>query len=150
MIIEGSKIELVKEMGPFTNVGEVCEVVKVTEDGVISFKFGNGMHLGCMSYSEYETYFKLYEEPKKVVREWTNWIDAKIKHLGKNGVFDVNIQTRHNKKKVQIRTVNSGLKGEATCSPEDEFDFSDGYDLALARLRVKMAQFEAQELAELM
>ena len=54
MITKGSKIQLVKPMGVFDNIGEVCEVVNVTEDGVISFKFGNGMHLGCMSYGELE------------------------------------------------------------------------------------------------
>lgn len=47
-MIKGDKIKLVKPMGMFTNVGEICEVVDVNEDGVISFKFGkNGFHLGC-------------------------------------------------------------------------------------------------------
>lgn len=37
MITEGNKIQLVKPMGMFDNVGEVCEVIKVTEDGIINF-----------------------------------------------------------------------------------------------------------------
>ena len=38
-MIKGDKIKLVKPMGAFTNVGEICEVVDVQNGGVISFKF---------------------------------------------------------------------------------------------------------------
>lgn len=61
MIIKGNEIRLIKPMGVFDNIGEVCEVTDVSEDGVISFKFG-GCHLGCMSYNEFEKYFELVEE----------------------------------------------------------------------------------------
>lgn len=149
MIIEGSRIELVKEMGPFTNIGEVCEVVKVTEYGVISFKLGNGFHLGCMSYAEYETYFRPYEEPKKIAKEWTDWAKCEMEHIDKNGVYDVIIETRNNGKKFQVKTVDFHvvLRAEATCSPTDEFNCTDGYDLAVARLRAKMTVWDAKQLA---
>ena len=66
MLVKGEKIKLVKAMGMFDNIGEVCEVVDVTDTGIISFKFGNGMHLGCMSADEFPKYFEKYvEEPKK-------------------------------------------------------------------------------------
>ena len=58
---KGDLIRLVKPMGVFDNVGEICEVTDVSEDGVISFRFG-GSHLGCMSYNEFEKYFELVEE----------------------------------------------------------------------------------------
>ena len=61
MITKGNEIRLIKQMGVFDNIGEVCEVTDVSEDGVISFKFG-GCHLGCMSYNEFEKYFELVEE----------------------------------------------------------------------------------------
>lgn len=60
MIIKGNEIRLVKPMGVFDNIGEICEVTDVSEDGVISFRFG-GSHLGCMSYNEFEKYFELVE-----------------------------------------------------------------------------------------
>lgn len=63
-MIKGDKIKLIKSMGVFTNVGEICDVVDVTTDGIISFKFGNGKHLGCMSYDEFEKYFELVESKK--------------------------------------------------------------------------------------
>lgn len=61
MITKGNEIRLIKPMGVFDNIGEVCEVIDVSEDGVISFKFG-GCHLGCMSYNEFEKYFKLVKK----------------------------------------------------------------------------------------
>lgn len=69
MITKGNEIRLIKPMGVFDNIGEVCEVTDVSEDGVISFKFG-GYHLGCMSYNEFEKYFELVE--KEVTEEEIN------------------------------------------------------------------------------
>lgn len=69
MITKGNEIRLIKPMGVFDNIGEVCEVTDVSEDGVISFKFG-GCHLGCMSYNEFEKYFELVE--KEVSEEKNN------------------------------------------------------------------------------
>lgn len=63
MLNTGDKIILTNEMGMFTNVGEVCEVVQVEDNGNIWFTFGNGMHLGCMSSDEFEKYFEVCEEP---------------------------------------------------------------------------------------
>ena len=65
MIVKGNEIRLVKTMGVFDNIGEVCEVTDVSEDGVISFRFG-GSHLGCMSYNEFEKYFELVEVEENV------------------------------------------------------------------------------------
>ena len=65
MLVNGDKIILKEKMGMFTNVGEVCSVIDVSKDGVITFQFGGGMHMGCMSADEFEKYFEKYEEPKK-------------------------------------------------------------------------------------
>ena len=61
MITKGNEIRLIKPMGAFDNIGEVCKVTDVSEDGVISFRFG-GSHLGCMSYNEFEKYFELVKK----------------------------------------------------------------------------------------
>lgn len=63
MLVKGDKIVLKEKMGMFDNIGEVCEIVNVSDDGVISFRFG-GVHMGCMSVNEFEKYFEKYEEPK--------------------------------------------------------------------------------------
>ena len=35
MITKGSKIKLINPMGVFDNIGEICEVTNVAEDGVL-------------------------------------------------------------------------------------------------------------------
>jgi hypothetical protein len=65
MLVKGDKIRLVKSMGAFTNVGEICEVHNVDEDGNITFKFGGGMHKGYMSSDEFNKYFEKVEPVKK-------------------------------------------------------------------------------------
>jgi hypothetical protein len=62
----GNEIRLIRPMGVFDNIGEICEVTNVTEDGVISFRFG-GRHLGCMSYDEFEKYFELVKKIEEQV-----------------------------------------------------------------------------------
>ena len=52
-MIKGDRIRLKAKMGVFDNIGEVCEVTDISDGGVICFKFGNGSHLGCMSFDEY-------------------------------------------------------------------------------------------------
>lgn len=136
-MIKGDKIKLVAKMGVFDNIGEICEVIDVSDGGVITFKFGGGLHMGCMSYDEFQKYFELVEEPKKI--EWSEW---KFKNSGwiyKSPVSHKTIsflyEYRHNGKKVQVRKL--GIKAEATCAKEDEFDLETGLKLAECRLLIK-------------
>lgn len=149
-MIKGDKIKLVKPMGAFTNVGEVCEVIDVAEGGVVSFRFG-GFHVGCMSYDEYEKYFESYNEIVQIKNDWTDWSECVIEHINEKGIKDVIIETRENGKKYQARTVDffTKLKAEATCSSTDDFNFDIGYNLAVARLRAKMSACDAERLASL-
>ena len=152
MITSGSKIKLAKAMGEFNNIGEVCDVIKVTEEGVISFKFGNGMHLGCMSYDEYEKYFVNYVEPKKADRVWSDWEYDYIKYTeytGEDMCYDIKV--RDNGKKVQMMCVDGvheGVRAESTCCHSDVFSYDRGYDLAYSRLLAKMTQKDAEILAK--
>ena len=152
MIIKGSKIKLVKPMGVFTNVGEVCEVTNVADGGVISFRF-SGCHLGCMSYDEYQKYFVDYVEPVKIKREWTEWKKECVyfydieKNRNKLYIIDV----RDNGKKVQARLhidEHYELRAEATCCNSDEFDYNAGSKLAIKRLWVKILNYEVAQLAK--
>lgn len=68
-MIKGDRIRLKAKMGVFDNIGEVCEVTDISDGGVIYFKFGNGRHLGCMSFDEYEKYFELVEEEKRTSKK---------------------------------------------------------------------------------
>lgn len=146
-MIKGDRIKLVKKMGIFDNIGEICEVTDIQEGGVICFRFG-GCHLGCMSYDEYEKYFEKVEEPVK--RTWSDWslsfemIFSDIR----GGKKTVKYRSRTNGKKVQVRS--GALKAEATCCKEDEFDFEKGLLLAKNRLIVKYLDNQVKAIAKAM
>lgn len=151
-MIKGDKIKLVKPMGAFTNVGEMCEVTDIRGDGSIWFRFG-GVHLGCMSYDEYEKYFEPVKE--KVKREWSEWkrvsYDINCEYqINDNNLYLQNsmgdfgdIWYRDNGKRVQVktRTYEKDLKASATCSNDDTFNFQVGMQLAIKRLIPKMLAY---------
>ena len=112
MLIQGSKIKLIKPIGVFKNVGEICEVVDIAEGGVISFRFG-GCHLGCMSYDEFLKYFEQVEE-----RVWSNWEETRVVFYDMNDKkTGITLRFRNNGKKVQVRS--GALKAESSCHSED-------------------------------
>ena len=146
-MIKGDRIKLVKKMGVFDNIGEICEVTDIQEGGVICFKFG-GCHLGCMSYDEYEKYFEKVEIPTK--RTWTKWnLPSEMTFSDIRGdKRTINYQSRTNGKKVQVR---SGVfKAEATCCKDDVFDFEKGLALAKSRLIVKYLNNQVKSIAKAM
>ena len=145
-MIKGDRIKLVRKMGVFDNIGEICEVTDIQEGGVICFKFG-GCHLGCMSYDEYEKYFEKVEEP--VRRTWSKWYLNEIRFTDINGK-DVrcNYLYRTNGKKVQIRC--GAFKTEATCCKDDEFEIEKGLNLAKKRLVIKWLDNQVKSIAKLM
>ena len=147
-MIKGDKIKFVAKMGVFDNIGEICEVIDVSDGGVITFKFGGELHMGCMSYDEFQKYFELVEAPKK--REWTKWdyriYDKEYSSPYYSKPIKLHYQCRHNGKKVQVRRF--GIKAEATCAKEDEFNFEIGLQLALYRLLAKTYSNDVERYAK--
>lgn len=149
-MIVGDKIKLVKKMGVFDNIGEVCEVTDIQEGGVICFKFGGGQHLGCMSYDEYEKYFENVEESVK--RKWSEW---KYELICFRSLHDNNIvfggMYRTNGKKVEFKvcfTKNEVIKTSASCCRYDEFNIKKGLDLAKKRFIVKYLDQQVKDIAK--
>lgn len=139
-MIKGDRIKLVKSMGMFTDIGEICEVVDVSEGGVISFRFG-GYHLGCMSYDEFEKYFELIPNIVVPKREWSDWNEHTQYYTQPNGVGkSFNMEYRDNGKRVQVKC--NGLRAMSTCHKEDDFDITKGLILATRRLIVKVLEHE--------
>ena len=150
-MIKGDKIRLKSKMGVFDNIGEICEVTDVNDGGVICFKFGNGSHLGCMSFDEYEKYFELVDEEKEPVkRVWTKWKCYYLNFYDPKG-YDIALKTfvRENGKHVQIKLTDESLKASATCRNDDEFSFEKGLDLAERRLIVKYLSREVKKYANI-
>ena len=127
MITTKDKIKLKKPMGVFTNVGEICDVVGISDEGVISFKFEPG-HVGCMSYDELDKYFEVI--PGKA--GWSEWIRYAVTYCDNYGVkFTCPVYYRHNNKRVEMK--GDGLKSKSSCSPVDKFELNVG--LKIAKLR---------------
>lgn len=140
-MIKGDKIKLVKPMGVFKNVGEICEVTDIAEGGVISFRFG-GYHLGCMSYDEFLKYFEKVEE-----RIWSDWKDTKIAFYDMNDKkVNIILRYRDNGKKVQVRS--GALKAESSCHSDDIFNFRKGFELATKRLIVKYLDNQVKSITK--
>lgn len=56
----GDKIKLKKEMGPLTNIGTICTIKKISNDGTISFSSTNlPGTIGYMTKDELDTYFEI-------------------------------------------------------------------------------------------
>lgn len=150
-MIKGDKIKLIRQMGMFNNIGEICEVINVDENGVISFKFGrNGRNLGCMSYNEFEKHFELVQKTK---REWTSWKTEKLFYENLSGYYiSTTIYYRDNGKKVQVKCFYDEIliKAEASCHSEDKFNLYKGLKLAKYRLLVKLFKKEAEDFAKTM
>lgn len=145
-MIKGDRIKLVKKMGVFDNIGEICEVTDIQEGGVICFKFG-GCHLGCMSYDEYEKYFEKVDMPVK--RTWSDWNFGDISFTDINGKIKTGAyHYRNNGKKVQVEY--GFLKAEATCCKDDVFDLEKGLALAKSRLIVKYLDNQVKSIAKAM
>lgn len=145
-MIKGDRIKLVRKMGVFDNIGEICEVTDIQEGGVICFKFG-GCHLGCMSYDEYEKYFEKVETPVK--KPWSDWEIEEIYFTDINGNRKIGYyRYRTNGKKVQVRC--GAFKAEATCRKDDVFDFEKGLALAKSRLIVKYLDNQVKSIAKAM
>lgn len=147
-MIKGDKIRLKSKMGVFDNIGEICEVTDISDGGSICFKFGNGRHLGCMSFDEYKKYFELVEEKESIKRTWSKWEPYHSQFYDPDGYnIDLDAFVRENGKRVQIKLADESLKARATCRNDDEFSFKKGLDLAERRLIVKYLSREVKEYA---
>jgi len=148
-MVKGDKIKLIKPIGIFSSVGEICEVINVTDTGVISFVFNGGRSSGCMSYDEYLKHFELVQPAEKKPSVWTDWKLANITYydLG-NEYCGSEIYYKHNGKRVKVKCPIWGVKTEACCHHEDEFDLAKGLNLAKFRLIVKILDRQVQEIAE--
>jgi hypothetical protein len=143
MLIKGDKIKLVKPMGCFDNIGEVCEVVNISEDAVVSFRFG-GVHLGCMSYNEFEKYF---EKVVNIKRDWTKWLERKVGYYNiDNDFVYATVEYRHNGLRVQVKC--GDLRARSSCHKNDIFDLNKGLKVATARLMIKILNEEVKEMSK--
>ena len=140
MLVKGDKIKLVKPIGMFTNVGEICDVVDVSEDGVISFKFG-GVHMGCMSYDEFDKYFIKYEEPRPITVT-----PERIEQVMNDS--KVTVQTLFDKCTVVACKLPSGfvIVEYSACVDPKNYNEKMGVEICMNRIKDKVWEMEGYKL----
>ena len=138
MVKCGDKIILKKEMGAFKNIGEECEITSVN-DGIISFKFGNGMHLGCMSEDELTKYFTVKGEAPTVTKEV-------IEDIILNS--EVKIETVYDKcTVVTVKLPNGFIISESSaCVSPENYNESLGYEICMQKIKSKVWELEGYVL----
>lgn len=144
MLNKGDKIELVAPMGLFTNIGEICEVMDIGGDGLIWFKFGNGMHIGCMSPDEFDKYFKKYEEPEDTLAVDDEYVDWLIENS------EINVITAHGKCTVVTCQLPSGfvIVESSSCVDPKNYDKNLGVEICMKRIKDKIYELEAYHLQQ--
>lgn len=151
MITKGTKIKLVKRIGSFDKVGEICEVVKVNENAVITFKCSIGM--GCMSYDELNKYFEVCEEDNvKIKKQWGKWEYNYYYYRDLNdNTLMVPVKYRNNGKTLDFRTNYSdgnNIKVKSSCNKMDKFNLDIGLDIADARMQIKLFEKELKKMID--
>ena len=146
MLKVGDKIVLVKPMGMFDNVGEVCPVTNVLEDGTICFSFGDGMHLGFMSEDEFEKYFKLYVEPKN--HRGVTVTQAMVDYILDNS--DIDVATVFDKCTVVACRLPNGfvIVESSACVDPDNYNKELGKKICMKKIEDKVWELEGYLLQE--
>lgn len=133
------KIVLVQPMGAFKNIGEICEIIDIV-DNCISFKFGDGMHLGCMSMNEFEKYFKKYESKKTSVTK------EDIESLINESTVDC--RTLFDKCTVVTIKLKNGfvITESSACVDPANYNERMGFDICMKAIRNKLWELEGYRL----
>lgn len=142
MLRVGDKIVLKKKMGAFTNIDEVCEVIAI-EDHTISFKFGNGMHIGCMSEDELDKYFDVLNEAQQttVTEDTINDILFRSK---------ISVKTIYDKCTLMTVKLPNGFVLTASSGSVTPENYSEiiGRDTCLSKIRDELWKLEGYHLQQ--
>ena len=130
-IVKGEKVRLVKELKDLVMVGQIYEVANITNDFVVIRNKDTKIACASVIIDDFNNHFEKLSNDKA----WTNWIPM----VNTNG--SVAFYYRTNYKRVQVKAIN-GLRSEATCSKEDDFNLELGIQIALERLSIKVIKCE--------
>ena len=131
---KGDKIRLIKPMGAFQNIGEICDVVDVNEE-TISFRFGR-VHLGLMSHDEFEKYFVKQLEIKPVdMRE----IERTIQRA------DMNVEKAFDRTTVVTLKLPNGFQitESSSCIDANSYNEKLAIEICKCNLTKRLAEMEA-------
>lgn len=147
MLTNGDKLIVTKTVAPFLVEGDIVEVTNVTEDGVISFAFGDGMmHMGVMTTAECEAHFeKVVAEEEVEVPAIT---EEYIREIMENCEFDV--KTVFDKCTIVSCRMPNGfviVESSACVNPEN-YNAELGEEICINKIAEKIWELEAYRLQQ--
>ena len=143
MLNNGDKLVVIKKVAPFLNEGDVVKVVNVTEDGIISFAFGEGfMHMGMMNSTECENHFEKLEEKPEIPTITEDW----VAEIMENSEFD--IYTAFDKCTVVSCKLPNGfvITESSACVDPKNYDAELEEEICLDKIANKIWELEAYRL----
>lgn len=146
MLKSGDKLVVVKKVASFLDEGDVVNVTNVTEDGVISFAFGDDfVHMGVMSNGEFENHFKKLEDIKMAPPAIT---EESIGEIMESSDFEV--FTSFDKCTIVSCRLPNGFvvtESSACVSPEG-YNEELGTNICLDKIKDKIWELEAYRLQQ--
>lgn len=145
MLNNGDKLVVTKKVSSFLDVGSIVEVIDVTNDDIISFKFGDGfMHMGVMNMAECKSHFEKVEEKEETLAITEEYIDE----IMENSEFDV--RTVFDKCTVVTCRLPNGfvISDYAACVNPENYDEGMGVEICHERIKNKVWELEAYRLQQ--
>lgn len=144
-----TKLVAIKKISNIFDEGDIIYVIKVSEEGIVSFRWGSNFeYLGMMTITECNEYFKEYDEKKKndsprIKPERINWI---MEHS------EINIQTMFDKCTVVTCKCPNGfvITESSACVSPDNYDEDTGVDICLNKIEDKLWELEGYMLQEIL
>ena len=147
MLVNGDKLVVTKNIASFLNEGDIVNVTNVTEDGTISFAFGdNFMHMGVMSSNECKEHFKKVEEKSdNCIIEITEEYIASIMEESEFEVF-----TSFDKCTIVSCRLPNGfvITESSACVNPENYDEDLGADICFDKIADKIWELEAYRLQQ--
>lgn len=136
-IKRGHKIKLIKEMGVFKNVGEICDVIDVTPE-VISFRFGK-FNMGCISHDEFCKYFMKYQKKPEIKPVDMREIERTIQRA------DMNVERAFDRTTVVTLKLPNGFQitESSSCIDANSYDENLAIEICKCSLAKRLAEMEA-------
>lgn len=147
MLTNGDKLIVTKKVAPFLNEGDIVEITNVSDDGIISFAFGDDfVHMGVMSSDECESHFeKVEEKAEEVITEIT---EEHIAGIMENSEFEV--FTSFDKCTIVSCRLPNGfvITESSACVNPDDYDENLGTDICFDKIAEKIWELEAYRLQQ--
>lgn len=145
MLNKGDKLVVTKKVASFLNEGDIVEVTGVTDNGIISFAFGDGlMHMGVMNTAEFESHFEKVEE--KV--ELPTITEEYIAEIMENSEFETH--TVFGKCTIVSCRLPNGfvITESSSCVSPENYDEDLGAEICFKKIADKIWELEAYRLQQ--